>query len=97
MNGKAQLAWQLYINMENTNDSLGVLYIIANDSYKTGQFYFAVKAFDIIERIDTDANCEDAIKGAVIGVFQMLIAGKESKEHMLEVLNIMKNALPNSP
>lgn len=91
--------------MENTNDSLGVLYIIANDSYKTGQFYFAVKAFDIIERIDTDANCEDAIKGAVIGiitficlgVFQMLIAGKESKEHMLEVLNIMKNALPNSP
>jgi hypothetical protein len=27
----------------------------------------------------------------------MLIAGKESKEHMVEVLNIMKNALPNSP
>jgi len=55
--------------MENTHDSLGVLYIIANDCYKTGQFYYAVKAFDIIERIDTDANCEDAIKGAVVGVF----------------------------
>jgi hypothetical protein len=32
-----------------------------------------VKAFDIIERIDTDANCEDAIKGAVVGIYILFI------------------------
>lgn len=58
--------------MENTHDSLGVLYIIANDCYNTGQFYYALKAFDIIERIDTDANCEEAIKGAVVGNNQII-------------------------
>ena len=32
-----------------------------------GQFYYAAKAFDILQRFDNEREYEDAIKGAVVG------------------------------
>lgn len=36
MNKKPHLAWEIYINMETSNESLALLNLIANDSYKMG-------------------------------------------------------------
>ncbi len=33
----------------------------------------------------------------LIGIFQMMIAGKETKEHLIEVLNMLKAAVSNDP
>lgn len=69
MNKKPHLAWEIYINMETSNDSLGLLNLIANDCYKMGQFYYACKAFDVLERLDPDPEFWDGKRGAAIGVF----------------------------
>ena len=45
MNKKPQLAWELYLRMETSNESFAMLQLIANDAYSTGAFYFAAKAF----------------------------------------------------
>lgn len=74
MNGKPKEAWELYINMETSNESFQILQLIANDCYKMGHFYFAAKAFDILERLDSDNEYEEALRGSVVGVFQMVIA-----------------------
>jgi intraflagellar transport protein 56 len=68
MNGKPRLAWELYVNMETTNESIYLLQLIANDCYKMGHFYYSVKAFDILERFDGENEYEDALKGGVIGL-----------------------------
>lgn len=34
MNGKARLAWELYMSMETSGESFALLQIIANDCYK---------------------------------------------------------------
>lgn len=36
MNKKPHLAWEIYINMETSNESLSLLNLIANDCYKMG-------------------------------------------------------------
>ncbi|EGR30631.1 tetratricopeptide repeat protein [Ichthyophthirius multifiliis] len=91
MNGKPKLAWELYINMETSSESFQLLLLIANDCYKMGHFYYAAKAFDILERLDSERDYEDALRGAVVGVFQMVIAQKDSSDHLVEVLNMLKS------
>ena len=69
MNKQPQLAWEIYINMETSNESLSLLNLIANDCYKMGQFYYSVKAFDVLERLDPDPEFWEGKRGAAIGVF----------------------------
>lgn len=58
-----------------------------------GAFYFSFKAFDLLDRLDAEGEgYEDALKGSVVGVFQMVVAGKESPEHLIEVVNSLRNA-----
>ena len=40
--------------METSNDSFNLLNLIANDCYKVGAFFFAARAFDVLERLDPD-------------------------------------------
>lgn len=56
-----------------------------------GHFYYSVKAFEALEKIDAENDYEDALRGSVIGVFQMVIAGKESVEHLIESAAILKS------
>ena len=69
MNFKPHLAWEIYINMETSNESLSLLNLIANDAYKMGQFYYSAKAFDVLERLDPDPEFWEGKRGAAIGVF----------------------------
>ncbi len=53
MNGKPKNAWDVYLSTETNADSFSVVKLIANDSYKMGYFYYALKAFEALEKIDT--------------------------------------------
>ena len=44
MNKKARLAWELYLKMDNTNESFNLLQLIANDCYKMGAFFLCCKS-----------------------------------------------------
>ena len=41
-----------------------------------GQFLFAAKAFDVLERLDPDPEYWEGKRGACIGVFQQIIASQ---------------------
>lgn len=44
MNGKARLAWELYLRLETASDeSYSLLQLIAADCYKMGAFFYAAK------------------------------------------------------
>ena len=67
MNGKPSLAWEMYIDLETSNESMTLLNLIANDCYKMGHFFYAAKAFHILEKLDNDIEYTEAKNGAVIG------------------------------
>ncbi|ETO20794.1 hypothetical protein RFI_16423 [Reticulomyxa filosa] len=95
MSGRPWEAWQLYLQTETNSDSWNLLYLIANDCYKMGAFYYAAKAFDALETLestlDLNAQYYQGKRASICGVFQMVICGKEMKEHLLDVLQLIEN------
>jgi len=81
--------------METGNESFNLLQLISNDCYETGAFFYAAKAFDVLERIDPDPEYWEGKRGALVGTFQKVIAGEEKKEKMRDVLQMLRNT--NNP
>ena len=77
MQGKSQAAWELYLKMDTSTESLSLLQLIANDCYKKGEFYHAAKAFDLLERLDSIPEHWEGKRGACIGVFQLIVADRQ--------------------
>ncbi|XP_040573268.1 LOW QUALITY PROTEIN: intraflagellar transport protein 56-like [Lepeophtheirus salmonis] len=91
MNKKPRLAWELYLKMETSGEAFSILQLIANDCYKMGQFYYSVKAFDMLERLDPNPEYWEGKRGAAVGVFQAIIAGNEERQLLEEVAQILKS------
>eukprot|EP00899_Mesostigma_viride_P026591 jgi/Mesvir1/7116/Mv09220-RA.1 len=91
MNGKPRLAWELYLRMETSDESFSLLQLIASDCYKMGSFFYAAKAFDVLERLDPNPEYWEGKRGACVGVFQLIIAEKESKDTLRDVLTMLRN------
>lgn len=79
MNKKSQLAWDLYLKMDTTTESFSLLQLIANDCYKVGEFWYAAKAFDVLERMDPSPENWEGKRGACCGVFQCIVAERQPK------------------
>jgi hypothetical protein len=56
-----------------------------------GSFYYSAKAFDLLERHDPDPEYWEGKRGACVAVFQMTVAGKESKENLQEVMQMLRS------
>jgi len=89
------LAWEMYVRMDTSNDSFNLLHLIANDCYKMGHFYYACKAFDVLERLDPDPEFWEGKRGAAVGVFQKVVAKKETADNLQEVVNLLRSS--NNP
>ncbi|XP_071568504.1 intraflagellar transport protein 56 isoform X2 [Temnothorax nylanderi] len=91
MNKKAELAWELYLKMDTSAESFNLLQLIANTCYKVGEFWYAAKAFDMLERMDPSPEHWEGKRGACCGTFQYIVAEKLPKELLSEVIQILKN------
>jgi intraflagellar transport protein 56 len=91
MNRKPRQAWELYLRMDTSPESLSLLQLIANDCYRTGAFYWAAKAFDVLERLEPDPEYWEGKRGACVGVFQAVVAGQESRESLRDVVAMLRN------
>ena len=92
MNQKAKSAWEIYLKMEGTQESFAMLQLLANDCYRAGAFLYAAKAFDTLERLDPNPEYWDGKRGACVGAFQLVVAGKEKKETLREVLSMLRSS-----
>jgi len=95
MTNEPARAWEAYTRMETSNDTVNLLQLIANDCYKMGHFYYACKAFDVLERMDPDPEWWEGKRGAAIGTFQKVVAKHETQDKLQEVVRMLRNT--NNP
>jgi len=91
MSNQPALAWETYACMETSNEAFNLLHLIANDCYKMGHFYYACKAFDVLERLDPDPEFWEGKRGAAIGVFQRVLANKDGVDKLQEVVALLRS------
>jgi len=91
MSNQPALAWETYACMETSNEAFNLLHLIANDCYKMGHFYYACKAFDVLERLDPDPEFWEGKRGAAVGVFQRVLANKDSIDKLQEVVALLRS------
>ncbi|KAL3272369.1 hypothetical protein HHI36_013847 [Cryptolaemus montrouzieri] len=91
MNKKAQLSWELFLKMESGPESFNLLLLIANDCYRLGEFWYAAKAFDMLDRLEPNPEFWEGKRGAVVGVFQGVIAKIFPDEMLNDVLLLLRN------
>lgn len=97
MNRKPRLAWEIFLRMDSSAESLYLLKLIASDCYRMGCFFFAAKAFDVLERLEPEeGEYWEGKKGACCGVLQQVVAGQESKDSLKEVLVMLRNSSGSS-
>ncbi|KAG8343167.1 hypothetical protein ERJ75_001609700 [Trypanosoma vivax] len=89
MNKHAKRAWDIYLKMETSAESFNILQLMANDCYKVCAFYYAAKAFDVLERLDSSPEYVEGKKGACIGVFQQVFAGQEPADSLFDVVKML--------
>ena len=92
MNGKAQAAWELYLKMDTGSESFNLLLLIANDCYRMGEFWYAAKAFDMLDRLEPNPEFWEGKRGAVVGVFQGVVAKKYPVDLLGDVLQLLRTS-----
>jgi len=89
-NGQPRNAWELYLKMETSTESFNLLQLIANDCYRMGHFLYAAKAFDVLERLDPDPEYWEGKRGACVGVFQQVVAGKANSDDLRDAVAMVR-------
>ena len=89
VNRKVDLAWNLYLEMDTSNETLTLLKLIGNECYIYGHYYYSLKAFDILERLDNEEHTSAKL-GAAVAIFKDFLVNKETHEHLEEAVQILK-------
>ena len=92
MNKHAKKSLDMYLKMDTNAHSFQVLQLIANDCYRVGAFYYAAKAFDVLERLDGTQEHWECKKGACVGVFQQVIANREQPEAFWDSMKMLETS-----
>ncbi|KAG5895880.1 hypothetical protein JTB14_000495 [Gonioctena quinquepunctata] len=92
MNQKPRQAWELYLKMENSPESFNLLLLIANDCYRMGEFWYAAKAFDTLDRLEPNPEFWEGKRGAIVGVFQGVVAQKFPVDMLGDILQLLRSS-----
>ncbi|XP_045535742.1 intraflagellar transport protein 56 [Papilio machaon] len=97
MNKEADLAWDICSKASGTPDGFALLQLVANDSYRMGQFLVAAKCFQTLDRLDGGPEMWEGLRGAVCGVAQAAAAGKAGAGELREALALLRGPPARNP
>ena len=91
MNNKPDIAWNLYISIENNIVAVYILSFISHEFYRMGHFYYSFKAFLFLEKFSPSSENTNGKVSSAIGVFYQLVSAKIGSEKLQEVIHYLND------
>lgn len=85
-NRKPDAAWNLYAEATSADDAKTLLQIIATDCFAAGQYYYSMKAYDVLSKYEMDPLYKEGMIASSIGVFRNILSRKETADKLQEVV-----------
>ncbi|VDK79917.1 unnamed protein product [Litomosoides sigmodontis] len=82
----------MYEKMKNSDGAIKLLSLIANDCYRIGDYLYAAKSFDAMGEIEPNPDYWEGKRGAVIGVFKLVVERKAPSDHLLEAIVLLEKS-----
>lgn len=92
MNGKPRQAWSIHVKHDGSSHTLNLLTLIANDCYRLAHFHYAARAFDTLDRLDSNPEYWEGKRGACVAMFQMVIAGKLPEQFLGDAIKLLRSS-----
>lgn len=90
-NKKPEAAWNLYSEATSTEDAKTLLEIISNDCYNSGQYYYSMRAYEILSQCEIEPTYKEGMIASACGVFRNILARKESPDKLQDVVTTLGN------
>lgn len=84
-NKKLEQAWNLYMEATSPEDSKTLLVIIANDCYQCSEFYYSMRAYNMLASCDEEPSYREGMISAAIGVFRNILSRKDTADKLQDV------------
>eukprot|EP00834_Sanchytrium_tribonematis_P003846 NODE_164_length_14719_cov_1.036252.p10 type:complete len:102 gc:universal NODE_164_length_14719_cov_1.036252:265-570(+) len=84
----------MYLKMETSNISFSLLALIANESYKSTQYFYSLKAFDILYNVDSHPDHWNGKIGSICGVLKQHIQDQDNilyKQQLADAVETLKD------
>ena len=91
MNREPDKAFGLYTECTNTEDAKILLQIISTECFLQGQYYYAMKAYDILAKFDPEPSMKEGMIASAVGVFRNILSRKESPDKLPEVIEVLSS------
>ena len=85
-NGKMERAWNLYLEATQTEDAKTLLQIISIDGFGSGDYYYAMRAFDLLYKFSGDPTNREGMIASAVAVFRGVLTKTEIPERLGEAL-----------
>lgn len=94
---KPDKAWGLYLDATTTENASALLQIIAADCYEGKYYLYAMRAYDVLSKIDKDPDLIDGMIAASIGAFRNILTNVDPPDGIQEILGILNSDPKGEP
>ncbi|KAK8891924.1 Intraflagellar transport protein 56 [Tritrichomonas musculus] len=88
-NKKPEAAWNLYSEATSTEDAKTLLEIISNDCFLSGDYYYSMRAYQILSQFELEPTYKEGMIASAAGVFRNILSRRDTPDKLQEVVAVL--------
>jgi hypothetical protein len=86
---KPESAWNLYVDATTVDVSKALLLVISADCFAVAQYYYAMRAYEVLSKFERGQHYIDGFIASAVGVIRGVLTAKEPTRRLTEIMTIL--------